>query len=92
MGEFPCTNWTYDRSIYGRTFTEEANFVCEKDFFRSFLSTMLQLGAMLIFFTGQLTDVIGRRRSAQLLVIFILTIFCITQGLMQWVPMSINQK
>lgn len=92
LGEFPCTNWTYDRSVFGRTFTEEANFICENSIYRSFLSTMLQLGAMLVIFTGQLTDLIGRRRSAQLLVSLLLTTFLITQGLLQWVPMSINQK
>ena len=92
LGEFSCTNWTYDRSVFGLTFTEEANFICENRFYRSFVSTMLQLGAMLVIFTGQLTDLIGRRRSAQLLVSLLLTTFLITQGLLQWVPMSINQK
>jgi MFS family permease len=53
---------------------------------------MLQIGAMLIFFTGQITDLIGRRRSIQLLIALLLIVSVITQGLLQFVPMSINQK
>ncbi len=92
IGTFPCTEWKYDRRIFGQTFTEEANLICQHSIRRSFLATMLQIGAMLIFFTGQITDLIGRRRSIQLLIALLLIVSVITQGLLQFVPMSINQK
>lgn len=92
MGIFPCTTWFYDRSIFGQTFTEEANLVCQYSMHRSLIATMLQMGAMLLFFSGQMTDIIGRRRSIKLLIALLLTTSVITQGLLQFIPMSINQK
>jgi hypothetical protein len=92
MEILPCTKWIYDRSVFGQTFTEEANFVCRYSVYRSFVATALQIGAMLIFFTGQLTDVIGRRLSIRLLVALLLITSVITQGLIQFIPMSINLK
>jgi MFS family permease len=47
---------------------------------------------MLVFFAGQITDIIGRRRSIQLLISLLLITSVITQGLLQFVPMSVNQK
>lgn len=92
IGIYPCTNWIYDRSIFGKTFAEEANLICQHSIRRSLLSTTLQMGAMFIFFTGQITDIIGRRRSMQLLIGLLLITSVITQGLLQFLPMSINQK
>ncbi|UJR37768.1 hypothetical protein I4U23_030461 [Adineta vaga] len=87
-----CTKWKYDRSVFGETFTSEADFICERSIHRSFLATMLQMGAMMIFFTGQIIDMIGRRRSFHLLVGMLLITSIITQSLLQFVPMSTNQK
>jgi len=87
-----CTNWIYDQRIFGKTFTEEANLICQHNIHRSFLATIFQIGAMLIFFAGQITDIIGRRRSIQLLIGLLLITSIITQGLLQFVPMSIIQK
>ena len=82
----------YDQSIFGKTFTEEANLICQHNIRRSFLATSLQMGAMLMFFAGRITDIIGRRRSLHLLIAILLSVSVVTQGLLQFVPMSINQK
>ena len=87
-----CSDWIYDQSLFGKTFTEEANLVCQHRTYRSLLATSLQAGAMFIFFTGQITDFIGRRRSMHLLVAFFILTSLITQALMQFAPISINQK
>jgi MFS family permease len=50
------------------------------------------MGAMLMFFAGQITDIIGRRRSLHLVIAILLIVSVVTQGLLQFVPMSINQK
>jgi hypothetical protein len=39
-----CTNFVYDRSVFGRTFTEDANFVCNNAVKRTWLSTVYQIG------------------------------------------------
>ncbi|CAF0969930.1 unnamed protein product [Adineta ricciae] len=88
----PCRIWEYDRSVFGETFTSEANFICQRSIHRSLLATMLQIGAMLIFFTGHIVDTIGRRRSIHLITALFLMTSLITQALLQFVPMSINQK
>ena len=87
-----CNAWTYDRRVFGKTFVEEANLVCRLSIQRSFLSTALQFGAMCMFFTGQITDRIGRRRSIHLLIALLLITSLTTQSLLQFVPMSIDQK
>jgi hypothetical protein len=92
VGAYACSDWTYDRRVFGKTFAEEANLVCQHSIHRSFLSTALQLGAMFMFFTGQITDRIGRRRSLHLLIALLLITSMITQTLLQFVPMSIHQK
>ena len=40
-----CTNFVYDRSVFGKTFTEDANFVCNNAVKRTWLSTVYQIGA-----------------------------------------------
>ena len=39
-----CINFTYDRSVFGRTFTEDANFVCDRAVMKTWLSTSYQIG------------------------------------------------
>jgi hypothetical protein len=39
-----CANFVYDRSVFGRTFTEDANFVCNHAVKRTWLSTVYQIG------------------------------------------------
>jgi hypothetical protein len=39
-----CKNFIYDRSIFGRTFTEEGDFVCQNALKKTWLSTMYQVG------------------------------------------------
>jgi hypothetical protein len=39
-----CTDFIYDRSVFGRTFTEDANFVCGRSMKKTWLSTFYQLG------------------------------------------------
>ena len=40
----PCTTYVYDRSVFGRTFTEDANFICGNALRRTWLSTSYQAG------------------------------------------------
>ena len=39
-----CQNFLYDRSVFGRTFTEEGDFICGKSLTKTWLSTMYQVG------------------------------------------------
>lgn len=39
-----CRNFLYDRSVFGRTFTEEGDFICEKSLTKTWLSTLYQVG------------------------------------------------
>jgi hypothetical protein len=39
-----CTDFVYDRSVFGRTFTEESNFVCNNAVKRTWLATAYQIG------------------------------------------------
>lgn len=87
-----CSEWTYDRRVFGKTFVEELNLVCRHSELRPLLSSALQFGAMFMFFTGRMTDRIGRRRSMHLLIALLLITSITTQSLLQYVPMSLNQK
>ena len=40
-----CTDIVYDRSVFGRTFTEDAKLVCGNAVKRTWLSTSAQIGA-----------------------------------------------
>ena len=40
-----CNDFVYDRSVFGRTFTEEANFVCGNAVKRTWFATAYQIGA-----------------------------------------------
>lgn len=39
-----CEKFVYDRRIFGWTFTEEGDFVCQKSLTKTWLSTMYQVG------------------------------------------------
>jgi hypothetical protein len=39
-----CKEFAYDRSVFGRTFTEEGHFVCQNALKKTWLSTMYQVG------------------------------------------------
>jgi OCT family organic cation transporter-like MFS transporter 4/5 len=39
-----CTDFVYDQSVFGRTFTEDSNFVCDNAVKRTWLSTAFQIG------------------------------------------------
>ncbi len=39
-----CRSFVYDRSVYGRTFTEEAGYVCDNVFEKTWMSTAYQIG------------------------------------------------
>jgi hypothetical protein len=40
-----CTDFIYDRSVFGRTFTEDANLVCSNAVKRTWLAAAYQIGA-----------------------------------------------
>ncbi|CAF1375501.1 unnamed protein product, partial [Didymodactylos carnosus] len=52
-----CSRWVYDRSVFGRTFTEEADFVCINNIKRSLLSSALQIGAILLLLNQFLSGI-----------------------------------
>jgi hypothetical protein len=39
-----CMNFVYDRSVFGRTFTEEGDYICQKSLKKTWLSTLYQVG------------------------------------------------
>lgn len=39
-----CNSFVYDQSIYGRTFTEEAGYICDNSITKTWLSTAYQIG------------------------------------------------
>lgn len=45
INESKCTDFVYDRSVFGRTFTEYGNFVCDNAVKRTWLSTAFQIGS-----------------------------------------------
>ncbi|CAF3695292.1 unnamed protein product [Rotaria sp. Silwood1] len=88
-----CPNgWVYDRSIFGYTFTEEADFVCHNESKRSWLATVIQCSGFLLLIIGSFADKYGRKKMI-VIVTMILFITClITQIIMQWIPMTIKTK
>ena len=88
-----CPNgWAYDRSIFGYTFTEEANLVCSNESSKSWLATLLQSGGFSLLIIGSLSDKFGRKRLTAIITIFLLVICLITQILTQWISMTIHTK
>ena len=84
--------WVYDRSIFGYTFTEEANFVCQNQSHKSWLATVMQCAGFSLLITGSLADEYGRKRFTVLVTVLLFFICLITQILMQWIPMTITTK
>ena len=88
-----CPNgWVYDRSVFGYTFTEEANFVCHNESKKSWLATAIQCGGFSLLIIGSLADKYGRKKMISIVTIILLVTRLITQIVMQWVPMGINTK
>lgn len=88
-----CPNgWAYDRSVYGYTFTEEANLVCDHESKKSWLATLLQSGGFSLFIIGSFSDRYGRRKVTVVVTVLLLIVCLIMQALMQWVPMSVDTR
>ncbi|CAF0780196.1 unnamed protein product [Adineta ricciae] len=88
-----CPNgWAYDRSIFGYTFTEEANLVCSREPLKSWLATLMQCGGFSLLLIGLFADKFGRKKITALVTILLFITCVITQVIMQWVPMTINTK
>ena len=78
-----CPNgWVYDRSIFGYTFTEEANFVCQNESQKSWLATALQLGGFSLLIIGTLADKYGRKKITTMATILVFVSCLITQIIM----------
>ncbi|CAF1335151.1 unnamed protein product, partial [Rotaria sordida] len=92
VNESICTNFVYDRSVFGRTFTEDANFVCTHAVKRTWLSTVYQIGACSTLLTGPISDKIGRRNVIQALTIGVFVFSSLTQLFLQFINMSIDAK
>ncbi|CAF1266199.1 unnamed protein product [Adineta steineri] len=88
-----CPNgWIYDRSIFGYTFTEEANFVCQNKSHKSWLATALQFSGFSLLIIGSLADKYGRKKMTVIVTIVLFLTCLITQIIMQWIPMTVNTK
>jgi OCT family organic cation transporter-like MFS transporter 4/5 len=88
-----CPNgWAYDRSVFGYSFTEEANLVCHSEPKKSWLSTLMQTGGFSLLLIGFLGDRFGRKRTTIVTTIFLFVLCVATQILMQWIPMTVNTK
>ncbi|CAF2085853.1 unnamed protein product [Rotaria magnacalcarata] len=87
-----CAEFIYDRSVFGRTFTEDGQYICRKAMKGTWLSTVYQIGPCFAIISGIVSDKIGRRKVIQVLTIAIFIIPVIIQLLLQVVPMSMNMK
>jgi hypothetical protein len=88
-----CPNgWIFDRSVYGFTYTEEANLVCDLKGKKSWISTMMQIAGFTLLIVGPLADRFGRKAIITFLTLTLFFVCLLLQILMQWVPMSINSK
>ncbi|CAF2388270.1 unnamed protein product [Rotaria sp. Silwood2] len=87
-----CHDFVYDRSVYGRTFTEEGNFICSNAMKKTWLSTVYQIGTFTVLVTGPISDRIGRRKILQVLSFGLYLITGITQVLLQFVKMDVSTK
>jgi len=88
-----CPNgWTYDRSIFGYTFTEEADFVCENKSQKSWLATSMQCSGFSLLIIGSLADKYGRKKMTVIVTILLFLTCLITQTIMQWIPITVKTK
>ncbi|CAF0957226.1 unnamed protein product [Adineta ricciae] len=88
-----CLNgWVYDRSVFGYTFTEEANFVCEYQARRSWLAVAIQSSGFSLLIIGSLADKYGRKKMIVIISI-ILSVTCfLTQIILRWMSITIKMK
>ncbi|UJR16966.1 hypothetical protein I4U23_003864 [Adineta vaga] len=87
-----CQDFVFDRSVYGKTFTEEAKFICDNAIRKTWMSTIYEIGTFTVLITGPISDKIGRRRILQVLSLGLYIVTAITQVLLQFVNMSVNMK
>ncbi|CAF3934588.1 unnamed protein product [Rotaria sordida] len=88
-----CPNgWVYDRSVFGYTFTEEADFVCQNESKRSWIATAIQCGGFSLLIIGSLADRHGRKKMIVIVTMVLFFTCLITQIIMQWIPMTIKTK
>ncbi|CAF1574288.1 unnamed protein product [Rotaria sordida] len=88
-----CPNgWVYDRSIFGYTFTEEANLVCGSKPKQSWIATLMQTGGFALLIIGTFADKFGRKRTTTIITIFLFVTCVITQIMIQWIPMTMEIK
>ncbi|CAF3348205.1 unnamed protein product [Rotaria socialis] len=88
-----CPNgWAYDRSVFGYTFTEEANFVCGNASKKSSIATFMQYGGFALLVIAPNADKFGRKKVITTVIIFLFVTCLITQAMMQWISMSIGTK
>ena len=88
-----CPNgWVYDRSVFGYTFTEEANLVCQNESSKSWLATALQSGGFSLLIIGSLADKYGRKKMIVMITSLQFFTCLITQIIIQWITMTVKTK
>jgi hypothetical protein len=88
-----CPNgWAYDRSVFGYTFTEEGDLVCNKEPQKSWLATLMQCGGFSLLLIGSLADRFGRKKMTAIVTVLLFISCLITQAIMQWIPMTVETK
>ncbi|CAF1188515.1 unnamed protein product [Adineta ricciae] len=88
-----CLNgWVYDRSVFGYTFTEEANFVCEYQAPRSWLAVAIQSSGFSLLIIGSLADEYGRKKVAAIISIILFVTCFLTQIILRWMSIPIKTK
>ncbi|CAF2873480.1 unnamed protein product [Rotaria sp. Silwood2] len=87
-----CKDFVYDRSVFGRTFTEEGNYICQNALKKTWLSTMYQVGGFVVLLTGYISDKVGRQKMIRILTIMLFMIPFITQILLQTILENVNIK
>ena len=88
-----CPNgWVYDRSVFGYTFTEEANLVCQHESKKSWLATLLQCGGFSLLIIGSLADRYGRKKITVIVNVLLFSTCLLSQIIMQWLPVTVQTK
>ncbi|CAF1095837.1 unnamed protein product [Adineta steineri] len=87
-----CNNFVFDQTVFGRTFTEEAGFVCGNAIKKTWISTVYEIGTFTVLITGPACDRIGRRKLLIGLSLGLYVVTGITQTLLQFVRMGVNTK
>lgn len=60
--QYPCSSWSFDKTYYQSTLTEEWSMVCERSFFSSYLQMIYFSGYIVgSLLLGHLADRFGRR-------------------------------